>query len=165
MRLWELGGRETPGVGVGGGGTGETVKSVRGSACSVAGCMQLPDCKSTDESSVLFQSAHTVSLLLPQVLEYSELDPATASATNPATGKLFYNWSNICMHYFALPWLKAAAQHLRSAAVYHIAHKQIPAKGGVKVPGLKLEMFIFDPFCTADKTTLLEVCVEVYQPG
>jgi hypothetical protein len=91
------------------------------------------------------------------VLEYSELDPATASATNPATGKLFYNWSNICMHYFALSWLKAAAQHLRSAAVYHIAHKQIPAKGGVKVPGLKLEMFIFDPFCTADKTTLFEV--------
>jgi hypothetical protein len=64
------------------------------------------------------------------------------------------------MHYFALPWLKAAAQHLRRAAVYHIAHKQIPAKGGVKVPGLKLEMFIFDPFCTADKTTLLEVCVD-----
>lgn len=95
-----------------------------------------------------------------QVLEYSELDPATASATNPDTGKLFYNWSNICMHYFSLPWLKAAAQHLRTAAVYHIAHKQIPAKGGVKVPGLKLEMFIFDPFHTAEKTTLFEVARE-----
>ncbi len=91
------------------------------------------------------------------MLEYSELDPATASATNPATGTLYYNWSNICMHYFSLPWLVAAAQHLRTAAVYHIAHKQIPAKGGVKVPGLKLEMFIFDPFHTADKTTLFEV--------
>jgi hypothetical protein len=91
-----------------------------------------------------------------QVLEYSELDPATASAVNPATGKLYYNWSNICMHYFALPWLTAAAAHLRTAAVYHIAHKQIPSKGG-KVPGLKLEMFIFDPFHTANKVTLYEV--------
>jgi UDP-N-acetylglucosamine/UDP-N-acetylgalactosamine diphosphorylase len=95
------------------------------------------------------------------VLEYSELDPATASATNPDTGKLYYNWSNICMHYFSLSWLKAAAQHLRTAAVYHIAHKQIPAKGGVKVPGLKLEMFIFDPFHTAEKTTLFEVRPEI----
>lgn len=92
-----------------------------------------------------------------QVLEYSELDPATASAVDPSTGKLFYNWSNICMHYFSVPWLTAAAAHLRTAAVYHIAHKQIPSKGGVKVPGLKLEMFIFDPFDTADNTTLYEV--------
>jgi len=61
------------------------------------------------------------------------------------------------MHYFSLPWLTKAAQHLRTAAVYHIAHKQIPAKGGVKVPGLKLEMFIFDPFHTAETTTLYEV--------
>jgi UDP-N-acetylglucosamine/UDP-N-acetylgalactosamine diphosphorylase len=101
--------------------------------------------------------AAAAAVALAQVLEYSELDPTTASATNPGTGKLFYNWSNICMHYFSLTWLKAAAQHLRNAAVYHIAHKQIPAKGGVTVPGLKLEMFIFDPFHTADKTTLFEV--------
>lgn len=108
-------------------------------------------------SGPILANPHSGICLLLQVLEYSELDPATASATNPATGTLYYNWSNICMHYFSVPWLVAAAQHLRTAAVYHIAHKQIPAKGGVKVPGLKLEMFIFDPFHTADKTTLFEV--------
>lgn len=40
-----------------------------------------------------------------QVLEYSELDPKLASATDPSTGQLHFNWSNICMHYFAMPWL------------------------------------------------------------
>ena len=41
-------------------------------------------------------------------------------------------------------------------AAYHIARKAIPSKGGAKVPGVKLEMFIFDPFHTAGKTTLFE---------
>jgi UDP-N-acetylglucosamine/UDP-N-acetylgalactosamine diphosphorylase len=72
-------------------------------------------------------------------------------------GKLYYNWSNICMHYFSLPWLATAAEGLAAAATYHIAHKQIPSVGGVKLPGVKLEMFIFDPFNTADKVTLYEV--------
>lgn len=44
--------------------------------------------------------------LFAQVLEYSELDPATASAADPATGQLYYNWSNICMHYFDVAWLQ-----------------------------------------------------------
>lgn len=117
-------------------------------------CNYATSCTSPSLSSPL----HTHTLQCPiQVLEYSELDPATATAMDPATGKLYYNWSNICMHYFALPWLKAAADHLRTAAVYHIANKNIPAMGGVKVPGLKLEMFIFDPFHTAERTTLYEV--------
>lgn len=95
-----------------------------------------------------------------QVLEYSELDPAKAAALDPATGKLFFNWSNICMHYFALPWLEAAAQQLQAAAAYHIAAKQIPEKRGGKVPGVKLEMFIFDPFHSAKDVTLFEVARE-----
>jgi UDP-N-acetylglucosamine/UDP-N-acetylgalactosamine diphosphorylase len=97
-----------------------------------------------------------------QVLEYSELDPAKASSINPATGELFYNWSNICMHYFAVPWLAAAAEALGRKGAYHIARKQIPSKGGVKVAGVKLEMFIFDPFgTTGSATTLMEVGREV----
>lgn len=41
------------------------------------------------------------------VLEYSELDPAVASAPDPgsADGALMYNWGNICMHYFSTRWL------------------------------------------------------------
>ncbi len=30
-----------------------------------------------------------------EVVEYSELDPALASATDPATGRLYFNWSNV----------------------------------------------------------------------
>eukprot|EP00879_Flechtneria_rotunda_P014409 GHRR01015056.1.p1 GENE.GHRR01015056.1~~GHRR01015056.1.p1 ORF type:complete len:409 (+),score=142.06 GHRR01015056.1:496-1722(+) len=94
-----------------------------------------------------------------QVLEYSELDPAIASAIDPETGNLYYNWSNICMHYFSIPWLVSAAEQLSAAAKYHIANKQIHAKAGTKVPGIKLEMFIFDPFHTAEKTILFEVSI------
>lgn len=93
-----------------------------------------------------------------QCLEYSELDPAQASSINPATGQLYYNWSNICMHYFSLPWLAATVKALSGpGAAYHIARKAIPSKSGEKIPGVKLEMFIFDPFHTAKKTTLFEV--------
>lgn len=93
-----------------------------------------------------------------QCLEYSELDPEKASAADPATGKLYYNWSNICMHYFGLPWLERTVSALCGpGAAYHVARKAIPSKSGEKVAGVKLEMFIFDPFRTADRTTLFEV--------
>ncbi|KAI8462664.1 MAG: nucleotide-diphospho-sugar transferase [Monoraphidium minutum] len=93
-----------------------------------------------------------------QVLEYSELDPAKASATDPATGQLYFNWSNICMHYFSIPWLEATVKALSGpGAAYHVARKAIPSKTGAKIPGVKLEMFIFDPFHTAEATTLFEV--------
>lgn len=52
----------------------------------------------------------------PQVLEYSELDPAQASAVDPATGRLYYNWSNICMHYFDLRWLSKTVQVWRASS-------------------------------------------------
>jgi hypothetical protein len=45
-----------------------------------------------------------------QVLEYSELDPAKASSTDPATGQLYFNWSNICMHYFSIDWLATTVE-------------------------------------------------------
>ncbi len=41
------------------------------------------------------------------VVEYSELDPAVATAPDPDTpGCLMYNWGNICMHYFSTAWLQ-----------------------------------------------------------
>lgn len=110
------------------------------------------------------------------VLEYSELDPALASATNPATGQLYYNWSNICMHYFAVPWLRTVANRLIhggadgaaaadaatasascAAVPYHVARKKIPSVDG-PVAGVKLELFIFDTFDMAgERTALVEV--------
>ncbi len=114
------------------------------------------------------------------VLEYSELDPALASATNPATGQLYYNWSNICMHYFAVPWLRTVADRLIhggsgdgaaaasasctttapascTAVPYHVARKKIPSVDG-PVAGVKLELFIFDTFDMAgERTALVEV--------
>ncbi|KAF8060101.1 GLCNAC1PUT2 [Scenedesmus sp. PABB004] len=92
-----------------------------------------------------------------QVLEYSELPPGLAESTLPGCSSLAYGWSNICMHWFSLPWLQAAAAGLRAAGAYHLARKAIPAKGGGAVGGLKLEMFIFDPFASAERATLLEV--------
>ena len=44
-----------------------------------------------------------------RVIEYSELPPEKASATDPATNKLYFNWANICMHYFSVPWLQQVA--------------------------------------------------------
>ena len=66
------------------------------------------------------------------VLEYSELDPQLASATNPATGLLFYNWSNICMHYFSVDWLQRVAAGLLAGhgTPYHVARKKIPSLEG-----------------------------------
>jgi UDP-N-acetylglucosamine/UDP-N-acetylgalactosamine diphosphorylase len=61
------------------------------------------------------------------------------------------------MHYFSVKWLASAADALAAAGAYHIARKQIPSKGGLKVPGIKLEMFIFDPFHSAETTLLMEV--------
>ncbi|KAG2490778.1 hypothetical protein HYH03_010701 [Edaphochlamys debaryana] len=93
------------------------------------------------------------------VLEYSELNPQLASATDPATGRLFFNWSNICMHYFSLPWLKKIAAELLAGggSPYHVARKKIPSVSG-PVAGVKLELFIFDTFgMAAASTALVEV--------
>jgi len=65
---------------------------------------------------------------------HSELDPSQASARDPATGELLFGWSNVCMHWFAVPFLRAAAERLRREAAYHVARKQIPSiDGPVKV--------------------------------
>ncbi|GFR44147.1 hypothetical protein Agub_g5314 [Astrephomene gubernaculifera] len=93
------------------------------------------------------------------VLEYSELEPALASATNPATGQLYFNWANLCMHFFSVAWLARVAEELLQGrgTPYHVARKRIPSLAG-PVPGVKLELFIFDTFGAAgDKTALVEV--------
>ena len=66
---------------------------------------------------------------LPPLLR-TELDPAEASAADPATGELRYNWSNICLHSFSVEWLKRVADALTTAGRYHVAHKKISSKDG-----------------------------------
>ena len=91
-----------------------------------------------------------------EVVEYSELDPEEASAINPNTGVLRYNWSNVCLHYFERSWLESVSERLSQEGKYHVAHKKIPSIDGT-IPGIKLELFIFDSFPMADHTVLFEV--------
>lgn len=60
----------------------------------------------------------------------TELDPAEAAASDPATGELKYGWSNICLHYFRRDWLEAVSGRLADMGRYHIARKKIPSKDG-----------------------------------
>jgi hypothetical protein len=60
----------------------------------------------------------------------AELDPAEAAASDPTTGELKYNWSNICLHYFCRDWLEAVSDKLAEMGRYHIARKQIPSMHG-----------------------------------
>ncbi|KAK9868416.1 hypothetical protein WJX84_009045 [Apatococcus fuscideae] len=92
-----------------------------------------------------------------EVVEYSELDPHEAAATDPSTEQLKYNWSNVCMHYFSREFLERAAAFLSSGkGCYHAAKKSISSKDG-PVQGVKLEAFIFDTFSIARQVTLMEV--------
>jgi hypothetical protein len=65
-----------------------------------------------------------------EVVEYSELDPAEAAASDPSTGELRFGWSNICLHYFRRDWLEAVSDRLAQMGRYHIARKKIPSLDG-----------------------------------
>lgn len=46
------------------------------------------------------------------------------------TGLLRYNWSNVCMHFFRVSFLRQVASRLMDDALFHVAHKQIPSRDG-----------------------------------
>ena len=101
-----------------------------------------------------------------RVLEYSELDPERARAVDGATGRPLFAWANVCMHFFSTAFLRSAAADLGCGpggrALYHCARKPIPshcaASGAdVSVPGIKLELFIFDAFDAVPEERVL-VC-------
>jgi hypothetical protein len=46
-----------------------------------------------------------------EVVEYSEISAEQKSARD-TWGRLQYNWSNVCMHYFSLAWLTKVVKHL-----------------------------------------------------
>ncbi|GBG64652.1 hypothetical protein CBR_g45707 [Chara braunii] len=90
------------------------------------------------------------------VVEYSELDKSLAHAVDPQTGRLLFNWSNICIHLYSLDFLKRVVTIFEEHAKYHVAKKAIPCVDGT-VFGVKLERFIFDAFVYAPCLTLMEV--------
>ena len=45
-------------------------------------------------------------------------------------GRLRFNWSNVCMHYFSTAFLADMAARMRAEARYHLARKAIPSASG-----------------------------------
>ncbi|KAI1077361.1 nucleotide-diphospho-sugar transferase [Whalleya microplaca] len=86
----------------------------------------------------------------PDVVEYSEIDKATAEAQDPnQAGVLKFRAANIVNHYYSIDYLKQ-----KFALEDHVARKKIPCidteTGAAVKPekpnGIKLEQFVFDVF-------------------
>lgn len=119
----------------------------------------------------------------PSVIEYSEIDPAQAAATDPITGTLLYNAAHIVLNNFTVDFvtqivdphagnatqIPTHSQHAHSnlshsklaQLPYHIAKKKIPCIDDKGIPtdvmGWKFELFVFDVFEFADKLSAMEV--------
>lgn len=103
----------------------------------------------------------------PDVVEYSEIDSATAEAKDSKDSSLLkFRAANIVNHYYSYRFLESIpewAHHLP----HHIARKKIPyvdtEKGETIKPekpnGIKLEQFVFDcfPLLSMDKFACMEV--------
>ncbi|ERS96862.1 UDP-N-acetylglucosamine pyrophosphorylase [Sporothrix schenckii 1099-18] len=90
----------------------------------------------------------------PDVVEYSEIDSATAEAQDPhQPGVLKFRAANIVNHYYSLRFLETIPQWARDLP-HHVARKKIPhadlTSGETVKPstpnGIKLEQFVFDVF-------------------
>lgn len=93
------------------------------------------------------------------VVEYSELDSSLAYAINQESGRLRFNWSNVCMHIFSLEFLNEVTEELERDSTYHIAEKKIPSIEGT-LDGIKLEQFVFDVFPHSSSVALFEALRE-----
>lgn len=94
----------------------------------------------------------------PDVVEYSEIDNATAEAKDPKQPDILkFRAANIVNHYYSFRFLETIeewAHHLP----HHVARKKIPyvdMKNGEtikpeKLNGIKLEQFVFDVFPMLD---------------
>jgi UDP-N-acetylglucosamine/UDP-N-acetylgalactosamine diphosphorylase len=103
----------------------------------------------------------------PDVVEYSEIDDATAEAKDPKHPDLLkYRTANIVNHYYSCRFLESIPQWAHKLP-HHVARKKIPSvnieSGEVVKPekpnGIKLEQFVFDcfPFITMDKFASMEI--------
>ncbi|KAF2453455.1 nucleotide-diphospho-sugar transferase [Lineolata rhizophorae] len=103
----------------------------------------------------------------PDVVEYSEIDGATAEATDPKNHELLkFRAANIVNHYYSFRFLESIPAWAEKLP-FHVAHKKIPhvdeATGETVKPdkpnGIKLEQFVFDcfPLTPMDKFACMEV--------
>ncbi|KAI1334238.1 nucleotide-diphospho-sugar transferase [Xylariaceae sp. FL0016] len=90
----------------------------------------------------------------PDVVEYSEIDQATAEAEDPKQkGVLKFRAANIVNHYYSFEYLNGMGDTVNNLPP-HVAKKKIPhfdIKKGEEVKpsspnGIKLEQFVFDNF-------------------
>jgi UDP-N-acetylglucosamine/UDP-N-acetylgalactosamine diphosphorylase len=103
----------------------------------------------------------------PDVVEYSEIDKATAEAEDPKQpGVLKFRAANIVNHYYSFRFLDTIPQWAHTLP-HHVARKKIPtvdletgeAFKPEKPNGIKLELFVFDvfPMLNLDKFACMEV--------
>lgn len=103
----------------------------------------------------------------PDVVEYSELNTATAEIQDPKQPELLkFRAANIVNHYYSFRFLETIEEWVHQLP-HHVARKKIPyidtEKGESIKPdkpnGIKLEQFVFDvfPLVKLDKFACMEV--------
>ncbi|KAF9310900.1 UDP-N-acetylglucosamine pyrophosphorylase [Podila horticola] len=124
----------------------------------------MPKTMATEPLGVICRSGGKV-----KVAEYSEIDPILAALVDPTTGEFVYREGNICNQITSLKFLQRIPTILQDAdqdvLIYHLASKKIPhvdlRTGHHVTPtepnGVKLELFVFDVFCLAERFACLEV--------
>lgn len=106
----------------------------------------------------------------PDVVEYSEIDKATAEAKDPKQPDVLkFRAANIVNHYYSFRFLESIPEWGHKLP-HHVARKKIPyvdtENGEVVKPekpnGIKLEQFVFDvfPLLPLDKFACMEVLRE-----
>ncbi|KAK3336806.1 nucleotide-diphospho-sugar transferase [Cercophora scortea] len=103
----------------------------------------------------------------PDVVEYSEIDQATAEAIDPKQpGVLKFRAANIVNHYYSFRFLESIPQWAKDLP-HHVARKKIPYTDletgetvkPAKPNGIKLEQFVFDVFPMLEMSKF--ACMEV----
>ena len=128
----------------------------------------VPKCEAGEKVGVFCRvGGHTC------VIEYSDLDPALAEATE-ADGRLKFLSGSIALHVLGVDFVdRLTAPDSQSQLPFHRAHKKVPcwdaAAGRTVEPeapnGIKFEMFVFDALNFAERSIVLETDrVEEFAP-
>uniref|UniRef100_A0A147B4N8 UDP-N-acetylglucosamine pyrophosphorylase 1, like 1 n=1 Tax=Fundulus heteroclitus TaxID=8078 RepID=A0A147B4N8_FUNHE len=103
---------------------------------------------------------------VPQVVEYSEIQPETARLRGPG-GELVYSAGNICNHFFTRSFLQDVAEKFMGRLKQHVALKKVPFVDScgnqvkpTKANGIKMEKFVFDVFPFSRSFVVFEVLRE-----